>query len=97
MTKIQILLLTTLALGLGCGDDVSPSDVPRKADGRRDVKKDNPAHRDAPRMPGSGDDRPRDPVATQKVDTKKDDVSDEPAQPDGGKTPREPGAGARTR
>lgn len=102
MTKIQIMLLTTVALGFACGDDVSPSDAPRKDDGRRDVKKNGPAHRDGPRMPGSGDERPRDSVATPKVDTKKDDtnkddVRDEPAQPDGGKTPREPGAGAPTR
>ena len=107
MSTVRITLLTTLALGLACGDDVSPRDVPREDD-PTDVRvrgagvasprdKDGPAHRDAPRAPGSGEERPRDPVAPGKVDTNKDDVNDEPLASDGGKTPREPGAGARTR
>lgn len=109
MNEIQITLLTALALGLACGDDVSPPEVPRKND-PADVRvrgagaaaprdNDGPANRDAPRAPGSGDDGPHDPVGPGKIDTKNDDVNvkDERIAPDGGKTPREPGSGAPTR
>jgi hypothetical protein len=108
MATTRRTLLTTLACGLACGDDVSPRDVPRKddpSDVRARDAKDGPAHRDAPRAPGSGaGDKTKDPVAPARidpvrVDKKNDDIDDDDDAdpPIDGAEPRAPGAGAPTR